>query len=97
MPGYIITYNQLVAEEKANLQKRMNCEIGKKYSVLLMSDRSGAPYRDKIDANGAAMIMLEVVHTGWKASGKLVVAPSLKRGVTSQQSETADVQPIGST
>jgi hypothetical protein len=47
-PDDIISYNQLVAEEKANLQKGMNFGIGKKYSVLLMPVRLGAPYPDKI-------------------------------------------------
>jgi hypothetical protein len=35
-PDDIISYNQLVAEEKANLQKGMNYGIGKKYSVFLI-------------------------------------------------------------
>jgi hypothetical protein len=48
-PDDIISYNQLVAEEKANLQKGMNYGIGKKYSVFLMSVRPGALYRDKMD------------------------------------------------
>jgi hypothetical protein len=40
MPDDIISYNQLVAEEKANPQKAVNFGIGKKYSVFLMSVRS---------------------------------------------------------
>lgn len=48
-PDDIISYSELVAEEKANLQKGMNFGIGNKYSVFLMSVRPGAPYRDKID------------------------------------------------
>ncbi len=38
----IFTYDKLVAEEHANLQKGMNFGIGKSYSVLLMSVRKGA-------------------------------------------------------
>jgi len=38
-PDDIISYSELVAEEKANLQKGMNFGIGKKYLVLLISVR----------------------------------------------------------
>jgi hypothetical protein len=48
-PDDIISYHELVAEEKANLQKGMNFGIGKSYSVVLMSVRAGAPYADSID------------------------------------------------
>ena len=46
----IISYHDLVSEEKATLQKGMNFGVGKKYSVFLMSVREGAPYADAIDA-----------------------------------------------
>ena len=45
----IISYNDLVAEERINLQKGMNFGVGKRYSVILMSVRPGAPYADEID------------------------------------------------
>jgi hypothetical protein len=45
----IISYHELVAAEKANLQKGMNFGIGRDYSVVLMSVRLGAPYADAID------------------------------------------------
>jgi len=35
----IISYHDLVTEEKAALQKGMNFGVGKKYSVFLMSPR----------------------------------------------------------
>ena len=40
-PDDIISYSELVAEEKANLQKGMNFGIGKKYSIFLMYARRG--------------------------------------------------------
>jgi hypothetical protein len=43
-PDDIISYAELVAEERAKLQKGMNYGIGKTYSVFLMSVRSGAPF-----------------------------------------------------
>ena len=49
----IISYHDLVTEERAALQKGMNYGgVGKKcrYSVFLMSVREGAPYADALDA-----------------------------------------------
>lgn len=46
----IISYHDLVSEEKAALQKGMNFGVGKKYSVFLMSLRENAPYADALDA-----------------------------------------------
>lgn len=45
----IISYHDLVTEEKAALQKGMNYGVGRKYSVFLMSVREGAPYADALD------------------------------------------------
>ena len=45
----IISYHDLVTEEKAALQKGMNFGVGKKYSIFLMSLREGAPYADALD------------------------------------------------
>jgi len=39
-PDDIISYGDLVAEERANLQKGMNHGIGKTHSVFLMSMRA---------------------------------------------------------
>jgi hypothetical protein len=55
-PDDIISYAELVAEERANLQKGMNYGIGKTYSVFLMSVRPGAPYRDQIDLKTGSII-----------------------------------------
>ncbi len=52
----IFTYDKLVAEEHANLQKGMNFGIGKSYSVLLMSVRKGAPSADEIDKKTGTLI-----------------------------------------
>lgn len=45
----IISYTELTAAEKMNLQKGMNFNVNPEYSVFLMSLRKGAPYADKID------------------------------------------------
>jgi hypothetical protein len=56
-PDDIISYNQLVAEEKANLQKGMNFGIGDKYPVFPQ-----APYRDEIDLAAGSVSMKATVH-----------------------------------
>lgn len=52
----IFSYDKLVAEEKANLQKGMNFGLGGSYSVLLMSVRTGAPYADEWDKMTGTLI-----------------------------------------
>ncbi len=45
----IISYPELVAREKPNLQKGMNFGISRAHSIILMSVRRGAPYHDRLD------------------------------------------------
>ena len=45
----IISYHDLVTEEKPALQKGMNYGVGKKYSIFLMSQRENAPYAYALD------------------------------------------------
>jgi hypothetical protein len=52
----IISYPDLVAREKANLQKGMNFGIRPGYSIILMSVRRGAPYHDRIDHERGLLI-----------------------------------------
>ena len=52
----IISYLDLVTEEKAHLQKGMNFRVSKSYSVFLMSVRKNAPYADQIDKNTGTLI-----------------------------------------
>src|SRR6476620_11574990 len=54
----IISYHDLVTEEKAALQKGMNFGVGKRYSVFLMSLRENAPYADALDL-GTGMLTYE--------------------------------------
>ena len=48
MPRYkaIISYPELVRRERIMLQRGMNFRVNPRYSILLMSVRKGAPYRD---------------------------------------------------
>lgn len=49
----IISYRDMCAAEKEQaLQRGMNFRLNPKYSVILMSQRSNAPYHDKIMSDG---------------------------------------------
>ena len=54
--GDVISYNEMCIEEGVNLQRGMNYKLGGKFSVILMSIRSGAPYADKIEEEGRVLI-----------------------------------------
>ena len=45
----VVSYQEIVAAEQANLQKGMNFQTRQGYSVFLMSVRRGAPYQDHFD------------------------------------------------
>lgn len=57
MAGDIISYNEMCRREgQSNLQRGMNYGIGGTYSVILMSVRRGAPYRDRWEEGGSVLI-----------------------------------------
>src|SRR5262249_50027853 len=72
----IISYPELVAREKANLQKGMNFGMRPGYSIIVMSVRRGAPYHDRI-AFERTLRIYEVhdVHRGHGIDPKRVDQP----------------------
>jgi len=54
--GEVISYYDMCSEEGVNLQRGMNFRLGSSYSVILMSERPGAPYRDRIIGDGEIII-----------------------------------------
>jgi hypothetical protein len=49
----ILSYREMCdAENAQTLQRGMNFRMNSKYSVILMSQRSNAPYQDKVQADG---------------------------------------------
>jgi hypothetical protein len=52
----IISYLEMCRREGVNLQQGMNYRLGGTYSVILMSVRPGAPYRDVIKDDGSTLI-----------------------------------------
>ncbi|MFB3885425.1 MAG: HNH endonuclease [Thermodesulfobacteriota bacterium] len=56
MENEIIPYLEMCQRERVNLQKGMNFRLGRTYSVILMSVRPNAPYRDAVVDDGATLI-----------------------------------------
>ena len=56
MANEIISYLEMCHREGVNLQQGMNYQLGAGYSVILMSVRSNAPYRDEVSDDGTTLI-----------------------------------------
>lgn len=56
MPNEIISYLEMCQRENASLQRGMNYSLAKNHSVILMSVRRGAPYRDTLDEDGSLLM-----------------------------------------
>lgn len=56
MRGNIIAYIDMCRKEGTSLQKGMNFRLKGKHSVILMSVRPNAPYRDEVQEDGAILI-----------------------------------------
>ena len=52
----IISYFEMCRREGTSLQQGMNFGLGGNHSVILMSIRSNAPYRDRLEDNGTTLI-----------------------------------------
>jgi len=52
----IISYIEMCQREKTSLQRGMNFGLGGNHSVILMSVRAGAPYRDRLEDSGTTLI-----------------------------------------
>ena len=56
MEPQVISYLQMCSREGVNLQAGMNFQLGGHYSVILMSVRPNAPYRDELLDDGTTLI-----------------------------------------
>lgn len=56
MRGNIISYIEMCRKEGTSLQKGMNFRIKATFSVILMSVRKNAPYRDEVIEEGTVLI-----------------------------------------
>lgn len=56
MANDILAYLEMCGREGLSLQRGMNFRAGNGYSIILMSQRPNAPYRDRIEDDGATLI-----------------------------------------
>lgn len=56
MANEILSYLDMCQREGLSLQRGMNYRAGGDYSIILMSRRPNAPYRDRIEDDGATLI-----------------------------------------
>jgi HNH endonuclease len=56
MANEIISYIDMCQRERSSLQRGMNFNLGGTHSVILMSVRPNAPYRDRIEDGGSVLI-----------------------------------------
>ncbi len=56
MANEIISYLEMCQREGASLQRGMNYQLGGHHSVILMSVRPNAPYRDRVEDHGAILV-----------------------------------------
>lgn len=56
MANDILSYLDMCQREGLSLQRGMNFRAGGDYSIILMSQRPNAPYRDRIEDDGATLI-----------------------------------------
>jgi hypothetical protein len=56
MGDNIISYIEMCARERASLQQGMNFGLGHNHSVILMSVRPSAPYRDRLEDGGTTLV-----------------------------------------
>lgn len=56
MPDEIISYLEMCRRENTRFRRGMNFSLGGTYSVILMSGRSDAPYRDRFGDDGTTLI-----------------------------------------
>jgi HNH endonuclease len=55
-PGDVVSYLQMCASFGVNLQRGMNFRLRGSDSVILMSLRPGAPYRDRVEKGGQVIV-----------------------------------------
>jgi hypothetical protein len=54
--GDVVTYLQMRSEEGVALRRGMNFKLKGGHTVVLMSQREGAPYADRVEEDGRVLI-----------------------------------------
>jgi hypothetical protein len=55
-PGDVISHQEMCVVERMSLQRGMNFRSRGRHSIILMSTRAGAPYRDRFERDGTVLI-----------------------------------------
>ena len=55
-PGDVNSYFDMCAVEGTSLRRGMNYQLRHRVTVILMSTRTGAPYKDRVEDNGRVLI-----------------------------------------
>jgi hypothetical protein len=56
MTDNVLSHNEMCRREGVSLQRGMNFGLGGNHSVILMSLRENAPYRDQLQENGTVLV-----------------------------------------
>ena len=56
MSDNVLSYFDMCRRERSSLQQGMNFGIGGNHSVILMSVRQNAPYRDCLEDGGTTLV-----------------------------------------
>ena len=56
MSDNVLSHNEMCRREGVSLQRGMNFGLGGNHSVILMSVRLNAPYRDRLEDGGTTLI-----------------------------------------
>jgi hypothetical protein len=85
--GEVISYLQMCQEWSTSLQRGMNFRLRPDCSVILMSRRSNAPYKDRIEEDGRVLVYEghDVAQTTLNPNPKLVDQPRKTPGGTLTQ------------
>jgi len=77
MSDNVISYIEMCQRERASLQQGMNFGLGGNHSVILMSVRPNAPYRDRLEDGGTTLIYEghDMPRTGSCPNPKIVDQP----------------------
>ena len=73
MANEVISYLEMCGREGMSLQRGTNFGLGGDHSVVLMSVRPNAPYRDRLEDNGTTLIYVghdEPQSECWRSSTK---------------------------
>jgi hypothetical protein len=81
-PGEVISYIEMCQAWSTSLQRGMNFHLRPACSVILMSRRANAPYRDQVVENGRVLIYEghDVPRTARSPNPKLIDQPRLTPG-----------------